>query len=510
MENPYFYRLMQKLLQREKIQYIVLALFCIPLFFINIQDTHNYGDDWTQYLKEALNIAEGKPYYSSTYIFNPLNTEYAPPQYPPGYPLLMAPVVGITGMAIAPLLYLNTVFVCLIIFLAYGYLRRFTGGLNAMCLAIILAYIPAMTELKGALLSDIPCTLFTLLYFCLREQRQRWNLLKLSLLCIVAAFAILIRTQSAVIILAELSLLIWNFAGGKKHRNENLPRYYALLLAAGTVLLLALSRYMLFPGPGQSSSFYTSLYTNLWAEGKVWTTLSANMPYLESHIINIWLFPMHEGFFQAFVNFIMYSSLLLTFIGLTRMIREGMSLSLLFFLLMGILMVATPARQGLRYFLPAVPFALLLMAKGVRAVVPLFSAMSPQTIALTSFAAIMLLGFDNYEDKLRPNTDWSLQQSDTVAFNFIRRHVADSDIILFSKPRLLALYTEKRSMNFSWQHALAVNKRQFDSMGVRYVLYCRNISDKITTDYLWQEPRPYSDSTIINNDYTLYRLSIAP
>ncbi len=501
---------MKDLLQQKKFHYVILTLFCIPLFFINIQNTHNYGDDWSQYLKEALNIAAGKPYYTSTYVFNPLNTDYAPPYYPPGYPLLMAPVVRFTGAAIIPLLYQNTIFVCLIIFLAYRYLRGFTGGLNAMCLAIVLGYIAITTELKGWLLSDIPCTLFTLLYLCLRENQRRWNLLKLLLLSGIATFAILIRTQSLVIIMAELLLFVWNFAWKGKKRQDTMPRYYPLLLAAGTFVLLAISRYLLFPTPAQSSSFYTNLYKDLWTEGKVWTTFSNNMPYLESLFKNILLFDMRDPFFQALDNFMVCSSLLLILIGLVRMIREGLGLSLLFFLLMSFLMLATPARQGLRYFLPVVPFALLLMAKGFRAVVPLFSPMRPQTIALVSFITFMVLSYDNFERKLKPNTEWSLQQSDTVAFTYIRQHVADNDIVLFTKPRLMALFTDKRFMNLSWQQPLSVNQRQFDSMGVRYLLYCQYMADKITTDYLWQPNRPYRDSAVINADYTLYRLATAP
>ena len=63
------------------------------------------GDDYAQYIKEASNIAHGIPYYRSNYIFNPLNPDYAPPAYPPGFPLLLAPVVNVFGIAIRPMLY---------------------------------------------------------------------------------------------------------------------------------------------------------------------------------------------------------------------------------------------------------------------------------------------------------------------------------------------------------------------------------------------------------------------
>ena len=88
--------------------YLLLPVFCIPLFFLNIYDVHSWGDDFAQYIREALNIATGKPYYLSNYIYNPYNPTYAPPQYPPGFPFMLAPIVKIWGVSIRAMCYFNT------------------------------------------------------------------------------------------------------------------------------------------------------------------------------------------------------------------------------------------------------------------------------------------------------------------------------------------------------------------------------------------------------------------
>ncbi len=96
---------------------MVLLLVSLPLFFLNIHDVHLWGDDFAQYIREAQNIANGKPYYQSGYIFNPYNTVYAPAQYPPGFPLLLAPVVKIWGLSIRAMCYFNSVIaVCFLLF----------------------------------------------------------------------------------------------------------------------------------------------------------------------------------------------------------------------------------------------------------------------------------------------------------------------------------------------------------------------------------------------------------
>src|ERR1700759_1926816 len=97
--------------------YLLLLLASVPLFFLNIHNAHSGGgDDYAQYIKEAQNIALGKPYYLSNYVFNPHNNCYSPPQYPPGFPLMLAPVVKLWGIAIQPMCYFNTVLlVCLML-----------------------------------------------------------------------------------------------------------------------------------------------------------------------------------------------------------------------------------------------------------------------------------------------------------------------------------------------------------------------------------------------------------
>ena len=87
-------------LQNKYIPYLLLVLLSVPLFFLNIHNVHSWGDDFAQYIKEAQNLAHGRPFYESGYIYNKYNPEYAPAQYPPGYPLLLWPVVKIWGIAI--------------------------------------------------------------------------------------------------------------------------------------------------------------------------------------------------------------------------------------------------------------------------------------------------------------------------------------------------------------------------------------------------------------------------
>ena len=66
----------------------------IGLFYLaTIRPGHAWGDDFAQYIHHARNLATGVPYAATGYIYNPYNPTIGPRTYPPGFPLLLAPVV---------------------------------------------------------------------------------------------------------------------------------------------------------------------------------------------------------------------------------------------------------------------------------------------------------------------------------------------------------------------------------------------------------------------------------
>src|SRR5438876_9591837 len=76
----------------------------IGLFYLaTIRPGHAWGDDFAQYIHHARNLATGVPYAATGYIYNPYNPTTGPRTYPPGLPLLLAPVVKLTALELRPL-----------------------------------------------------------------------------------------------------------------------------------------------------------------------------------------------------------------------------------------------------------------------------------------------------------------------------------------------------------------------------------------------------------------------
>ena len=82
----------------------ILCVVGIGIFYLaTIRDGHDWGDDFSMYIRHAQNIARGEPYAQTGYIYNPLNPAVGPRVYPPGFPLLLAPAVAAFGLELRPM-----------------------------------------------------------------------------------------------------------------------------------------------------------------------------------------------------------------------------------------------------------------------------------------------------------------------------------------------------------------------------------------------------------------------
>ncbi|MBP6342890.1 MAG: hypothetical protein KA403_03040, partial [Candidatus Omnitrophica bacterium] len=84
---------------------MLLAAVFLVFFFIHIislNDGHNWGDDFAQYILHALNLVEHKPY--SENIALDLWTVV-----PPGFPLLLSSIIYWSGINFKILKFLNIV-----------------------------------------------------------------------------------------------------------------------------------------------------------------------------------------------------------------------------------------------------------------------------------------------------------------------------------------------------------------------------------------------------------------
>src|SRR5262245_14683241 len=62
------------------------------------QEWDTWGDDFALYIAHARNLVEGTSYTDTKFVYNPANAWYSPRAYPPGFPILLAPVYALQGL----------------------------------------------------------------------------------------------------------------------------------------------------------------------------------------------------------------------------------------------------------------------------------------------------------------------------------------------------------------------------------------------------------------------------
>ncbi len=460
----------QRMNMKKYLPYLLLLLFSIPLFFLGVKDAHGLGDDFAQYVKEAENISKGLPYYTTNWVFNNLDWGYGPPQYPPGYPMLLAPVVKVFGIAIRPMLYMNALLAMALLFALFAYFRKYAGAVASVCLALIIVYSGELLQAKGELLSDMPCTLFVVLYLMVRNSTA-FSVSRLLLLMCIATMIILIRSQGLVMLAAEglyLILSVYRLIRAKELSLPNISKLPSLWLVTGTCLLYFMVNNIIFRAPASTFNYYTSMASHM--ETTFWQMVKDNFSYLQSLFEALLHYPTRM-YFNSFANLIGSTAFYIGLIGFIIALFGKLRVDDLFFILMCLIIIFMPIHQGARFLYEAFPVYMLYGYTAMRRLLPALLESKSKGIAVAITAVYLFIGIDDFKKQSKNECMGCVPDRFTIAiFDYLNAHMSDSDIVACPRPRLITLFTGKRAIVYASKATDEENKRKFDELKVRYMI----------------------------------------
>lgn len=183
----------------------MLSVVALMVFVFTFNPKPDYNGDNCHYYANATSLVQGRGY---TDMFGePTNN------FPPGYPLLMAPLRMLTDSVVAQKIQ-NLVFIFLAVLLQFFLLVKL--GLQR-CLAFIacvaVLVTPHILEFSTMMMSEASCILFFMLafwlYLCLPDdERVCLRAQQFYLLLFVLVFSFYIRTQAVAIVVAFLLTFI--------------------------------------------------------------------------------------------------------------------------------------------------------------------------------------------------------------------------------------------------------------------------------------------------------------
>lgn len=402
----------------------ILLLACISAFYLaTIRQGNTWGDDFALYIRHAENVATGKPYADTGYLYNPAVPIYGPPTYPPVFPLLLVPVYHFSGLNFWGMKCEQVAFFILALLVIYLQLLHYTSRANASLVIAIVGFNPNFWAAKDNVLSDLPFLFFFWLaaWLASRASRSwRWAVLFGAVLYLAVGTRIIGIALLAGFVISEVL----------SRRKLTL---FALIPAAICLMLLAAQIRMMALGQGSSFDLFhptlSSVTNNFFAYGRALATfwVGNSKTALTLSVVAITTALAALG---AYVH--------------ARRRPALLELSLALYLATVILWPGTP---GLRLLYPVIPFYVYLVVAGL-SFIGAHSA-KPYAKSAATAALVVLLGF-GYITVYRHANWHTIPETDGLAsFNDLCRRLQMStnkhDVFLCRRPRALTLFARRRA-----------------------------------------------------------------
>ncbi len=162
----------------------------------------------------------------------------------------------------------------------------------------------------------------------------------------------------------------------------------------------------------------------------------------------IGLVPFHNKIIQYAVFLILVECFVLGF--LVR-IKKGVTSYDLFFLFYSLSLLVWPSFQGYRFLLPVIPFYFLYIAEGANHLsINLTQSSKVRASIIGILIVIVCLSYFNVYKSVFPRPVTAMEEPSTrELFAYVMKETNTEDVIVFFKPRVLALFTGRSSVAIS-------------------------------------------------------------
>lgn len=492
-------------------RYLYLRWFTIAaiviFYSVTIREGHNWNGDFAQLIHHAKNISEGKNYQEIHYIINPYNW-LSPITYPPVLPVLLAPVYFFFGINLTAMkLLMIACFATSIIVINKVY-KKDLAQISLLILTVAVGFNPHYWDFKDRILSEFPFLLFSFLSLllmqrCYMSQRPGDNRLLPVLLGITMYLTYGTREIGIVLPLTVLAFEVINY--------RRLTRTFLISFVIFSSFV-AIQNYVL-----KNDYFSSELQQQLsrLEIGKSngvqshFGLININIDHI-SHQIHGYLY--HTRAFFSWSSKHLLGSVMFYFIGLSSVVGFFITLmkrcSVLEIYPVGYIAVLLlfSGEPRMRYLIPIIPFLFYYVLIGIESF-NAFGARRNSSIIL-SFILVLIIGLYAYNFvsvdygpiKQGPST-----RESTEMFSFISNTTKADDLIIFVRPRVLSLFTQRDASSIPRRDDPEFLIRYLDTIGADYVISGEIDGEKDFMKLLIDQRSHLFNKVFQNKIYTIYR-----
>ncbi len=488
--------------------FVFLCSISLVINVITIKDGHNWGGDFSQYIIHAQNIVRFSP-YSSEIMINP------PAIYPPGFSILLSPIVAMFGLNFQILKMINIIFWFGAVLFGYLFLLdRVSRNLSRM-FCLLLVFSSNFFVFKQNVLSDIPFFFFSILAFYLfskyDEKKGQGDFENKYLVGFVLCIAMTLLVRSAGIIFFISS--IYYFGVIQRRWKMSL----CFFLALGLVFLLQ----TFWIG------FHPSIFSVLIKEPLKYAVSGVENVYrvLESAID--FFYPsqslistnISQGFIKASIVIAPMTLIAVSFLFIYKSFYRTISFlgcfSFFYFLLL-IFWAGLGGRGFTRFVLPLIiPIFIYGYSWGFFVFNKLFHGRKKKLYESFFFLGILLpltINVLNIYKEYSFDDDVLLKKENVELFDWVKNNINKNEHYMFDHPRPMALMTKKIGTS-SWNIVNVEGGGQLEVDRLPEILNQKNVSylimNKQKDRWLIDKFRNYLHWRNVvweNNIYQVYKL----
>lgn len=465
--------------------WLVGLLGAVTLFHLaTIKPGHGWGDDFAMYIAHARNLVEGRPYSETGYIYNK-DEPIAPMRAPPGLPLMLAPIYALRGAdLVAMKVLMVATFVVALAFLA-KLIKCWDSERSALVVIALVGFHPLFWEFKNNVLSDLPFLCFFVISIWLMEQALVNPAPARAGVALGLAWWAAYSTRTLGIVLPVAFVLTQFGIVRRLHRS-------ALVALAVFGLLAALQTILLQGGPTDYVTMFSLQPEAIKSNALGYIAAFRGL--------------LDTGFSSRGARAAFAIAGMLAVVGL---IRSGMKRQVLLPSVLILYLTAVclwPYSAGVRYLIPVIPFYFFYVVLGLRAVAITLGRLGTRLTVVAASLAVMIYGARYYEEMKIPQPPGIDSPNAQSLFAFFRNTTARDAVVIFKKPRALALYTGRRAAIYATN--LRCDPWQFiEQIHATHVALIRRSGQDSSYLALLQQERPNSVRQVFANDeFTVYRL----
>jgi len=440
---------------RSSHRWLIAALLAALLacYLFTLRPGHSWGGDFALYILHARNLAEGKQYNDTPYVYNPSFSTHSPQSYPPVFPLLLAPVYRTFGLNYYALKFVPLISHALSVWFLYLLSRQRLPFPAALAITAVAGLNPNFWAMRDEVLPDFTYTAFSLAALAWMDSAytKGWDRTRPTATAAIAAllFGLAYGTRSVGLTLAPAIFLhdLWRTRG---LRRFNLAFSLFCVLSVLTLSSLISSdrfylqqlRLLSFATLGNNLLDYTRSFAHLWAAGRL-----RPFEYILS-LVSMAGFAWHWR----------------------HRLRHLDAVNLYFVFYLALLLV-WPSISGIRYILPVIPLFILLSVHGWLLLAPrLLPSRTARHAGIALLAAIALAYATAYRSSSSGHIEGVTEPEFTSLTHYIQQNTDPSGLIYFWNPRVLALYTGHQSASYAPSADPAANWTFFLSRHGRYIV----------------------------------------